>query len=109
LADLAAHLEIDSTRPGSRSSRGLARYIAGGAMMTRRDFLASLPAASAAVLPAIASATAGAARAAAQDRPPIKLGLISAASYGAAGAARASGSHHGTAFATTFNGWDEAK
>ncbi len=39
----------------------------------------------------------------------IKLGLISAASYGAPGAARASGSHHGTAFATTFNGWDEAK
>ena len=39
----------------------------------------------------------------------IKLGLISAASYGAAGAARASGSHHGTAFSTTFNGFDEAK
>lgn len=39
----------------------------------------------------------------------IKLGLISAASYGAPGAARAPGSNHGTAFATTFNGWDEAK
>ena len=39
----------------------------------------------------------------------LKIGLISAASYGAAGAARASGSHHGTAFATTFNGWDETK
>jgi predicted dehydrogenase len=39
----------------------------------------------------------------------IKLGLISAASYGAAGAARAPGSNHGTAFATTFNGFDEAK
>ncbi|HVR85871.1 MAG TPA: Gfo/Idh/MocA family oxidoreductase [Planctomycetota bacterium] len=39
----------------------------------------------------------------------IKLGLVSAASYGAGGAARASGSNHGTAFATTFNGWDEAK
>lgn len=39
----------------------------------------------------------------------LKLGLISAASYGTGGAARASGSNHGTAFATTFNGWDEAK
>ena len=67
-------------------------------MLTRRDFLASLPLASAAL-----AAQAG------QDRPPLKLGLISAASYGAAGAARASGSNHGTAFATTFNGWDEAK
>jgi predicted dehydrogenase len=67
-------------------------------MLTRRDFLASLPAASAAI-----AAQAG------QDRPTIKLGLISAASYGAAGTARASGSNHGTAFATTFNGWDEAK
>ena len=67
-------------------------------MLTRRDFLASLPVAATAL-----AAHAG------QDRPPLKLGLISAASYGAAGAARASGSHHGTAFATTFNGWDEAK
>src|SRR6185295_11807528 len=66
-------------------------------MLTRRDFLASLPLASAAIAHA------------AQDKPPLKLGLISAASYGAAGAARASGSNHGTAFATTFNGWDEAK
>jgi len=39
----------------------------------------------------------------------IKLGLISAASYGTAGVARAAGSNHGTAFATTFNGFDEAK
>ena len=39
----------------------------------------------------------------------IKLGMIAAASYGAPGSPRASGSHHGTAFATTFNGWDEAK
>jgi predicted dehydrogenase len=39
----------------------------------------------------------------------IKLGLVSAASYGHGGAARASGSNHGTAFATTFNGWDEAR
>jgi len=39
----------------------------------------------------------------------LKLGLISAASYGYMGAPRASGSNHGTAFATTFNGWDETQ
>lgn len=66
-------------------------------MMNRRDFLASLPLASAAFAHA------------AQNKPPLKLGLLSAASYGKAGAERASGSNHGTAFATTFNGWDEAK
>jgi predicted dehydrogenase len=64
-------------------------------MMTRRSFLASMPVAATAL--------------ASQDRPPIKLGLISAASSGAAGAPRVSGSNHGTAFATTFNGWDEPR
>jgi predicted dehydrogenase len=39
----------------------------------------------------------------------LKLGLISAASYGYMGAPRVSGSNHGTAFATTFNGWDDAQ
>lgn len=39
----------------------------------------------------------------------LKLGLVSAATYGYMGAPRAPGSNHGTAFATTFNGWDEAK
>ncbi len=39
---------------------------------------------------------------------PLRLGLISAATYGYH-APRTIGSHHGTAFATTFNGWDEAK
>lgn len=39
----------------------------------------------------------------------LKLGLISAASYGYAGAPRVSGSNHGTAFATTFNGWDDTQ
>ena len=38
-----------------------------------------------------------------------RLALISAASYGIAGQPRVPGSHHGTAFATTFNGWDDAK
>jgi predicted dehydrogenase len=39
----------------------------------------------------------------------LKLGLISAATYGYLDAPRAPGSNHGTAFATTFNGFDEAK
>lgn len=38
-----------------------------------------------------------------------RLALISAASYGLADQPRVPGSHHGTAFATTFNGFDEAK
>lgn len=37
----------------------------------------------------------------------LKLGLISAASYGYQGAVRTPGSNHGTAFATSFNGWRE--
>jgi len=37
-----------------------------------------------------------------------RLALISAATYGR-NAARTRGSHHGTAFATTFNGWDDEK
>ncbi|NLT71261.1 MAG: Gfo/Idh/MocA family oxidoreductase [Verrucomicrobiaceae bacterium] len=44
---------------------------------------------------------------------PLRLGLVSAASYGAAYGPepkpRTPGSHHGTAFATTFNGYDEEK
>ncbi|NUQ65999.1 MAG: Gfo/Idh/MocA family oxidoreductase [Pirellulales bacterium] len=39
----------------------------------------------------------------------LKLGLISAATYGYMGAPRTTGSHHGTAFATACNGYDEAK
>jgi predicted dehydrogenase len=38
----------------------------------------------------------------------LRLGLISAATYGR-NPPRAPGSNHGTAFATTFNGWDEVK
>lgn len=38
-----------------------------------------------------------------------KLAVISAATYGYRGAPRTPGSHHGTAFTTTFNGWDEEK
>ena len=39
----------------------------------------------------------------------LKLGLISAATYGYMGAPRTQGSNHGTAFATACNGFDEAK
>src|SRR4051812_39628361 len=37
-----------------------------------------------------------------------RLGLLSAATYGN-NAPRTRGSNHGTAFATTLNGWDESK
>lgn len=44
---------------------------------------------------------------------PLRLGLVSAASYGATYGPepkpRTPGSNHGTAFATTFNGYDEEK
>lgn len=39
----------------------------------------------------------------------IRIGLISAATYGYMDAPRTPGSFHGTAFASTFNGYDEAK
>lgn len=40
---------------------------------------------------------------------PLRVGLISAASYGRPGALRTQGSNHGTAFATACNGFDEAR
>jgi predicted dehydrogenase len=39
----------------------------------------------------------------------LRIGLVSAASYGYMGAPRTSGSNHGTAFATACNGYDEVK
>jgi predicted dehydrogenase len=39
----------------------------------------------------------------------LKIGLVSAATYGYMGAPRTTGSHHGTAFATSCNGFDESK
>jgi predicted dehydrogenase len=39
----------------------------------------------------------------------LKIGLVSAATYGYMDAPRTPGSFHGTAFASTFNGYDEAK
>lgn len=42
-------------------------------------------------------------------KKPLRLALVSAASYGADGQPRTAGSNHGTAFATTFNGFDDEK
>ena len=39
----------------------------------------------------------------------LRIGLVSAASYGYMGAPRSPGSNHGTAFASACNGYDEAK
>ena len=39
----------------------------------------------------------------------IKIGLVSAATYGLMDAPRTPGSFHGTAFASSFNGYDKAK
>jgi len=39
----------------------------------------------------------------------LKIGLVSAATYGCLDAPRTPGSFHGTAFASTFNGYDDAK
>ncbi len=69
--------------------------------MNRRSFLAqtSVAAAAAALPPTLAAPATGG----------LRLGLISAATYGRDGNPRTLGSNHGTAFATTFNGWDEEK
>ncbi len=45
----------------------------------------------------------------ASPKRELKLGLISAATYGYMGAPRTPGSHHGTAFTTSCNGYDEVK
>lgn len=79
------------------------------ASIDRRTFLArsasTLAAASVAGIPLVGRGQAPAA--------PLKLALVSAATYGAtygdASKPRTPGSNHGTAFATTFNGWDDAK
>ena len=39
----------------------------------------------------------------------VKIGLVSAATYGYLDAPRTPGSFHGTAFSSTFNGYDDAK
>jgi predicted dehydrogenase len=70
--------------------------------MKRRTFLSRTAVVTAAAGASWQSLAAGAAP------RELRLGLISAATYGRGGP-RTVGSHHGTAFATTCNGWDEAK
>mgnify|MGYP001169675068 CR=1 FL=1 len=57
----------------------------------------------------LASLGDGLAEEAAPGKKPLRLGIISGATYGRPGQPRTPGSHHGTAFSTTFNGWDEEK
>lgn len=71
--------------------------------MNRRSFLAQTSVAAA------ATAWPPSLRAANASPGGLRLGLISAATYGRPGQERTLGSNHGTAFATTFNGWDEEK
>jgi predicted dehydrogenase len=84
------NLTSDSGPPRPTRRRFLAR--AGGTALVGAG-LASLP------LPGRA----------ATGPAPLRLGLISAASYGYLGAPRVLGSNHGTAFATCCNGFDAAK
>ena len=74
--------------------------------LDRRTFLGHSLAGIAAASPALSALSQDAAK-------PIRLGLVSAATYGPAYGpdpqARTPGSNHGTAFATTFNGYDEEK
>lgn len=70
--------------------------------MNRRSFLTQASAAAAvATFPSVVTAAASSSE--------IRLGLISAATYGRGGKPRTLGSNHGTAFAAIFNGWDEEK
>jgi len=71
--------------------------------MNRRSFLANTS------MAAVAAAYPHSIRAADGAAGGLRLGLISAATYGRPGQERTLGSNHGTAFATTFNGWDEEK
>jgi hypothetical protein len=72
----------------------------------RRTFLGQSLAGLAAASPALNALAQDAAK-------PLRIGLVSAASYGPAYGPdpqpRTPGSNHGTAFATTFNGFDEEK
>lgn len=72
----------------------------------RRSFLGRSLAGLAAASPVVNSI-------AQESAKPLRIGLVSAASYGAGYGPnpqpRTPGSNHGTAFATTFNGFDEEK
>ncbi|HQW29294.1 MAG TPA: Gfo/Idh/MocA family oxidoreductase [Verrucomicrobiales bacterium] len=75
--------------------------------LDRRAFLGHSLAGVAAASPALSALAADA------PAKPLRLGLVSAASYGASYGPdpqpRTPGSNHGTAFATVFNGFDEEK
>lgn len=73
----------------------------------RRTFLGQ----SATVLAAGALASSGLPRLLAGSAPtrPLRVGLVSAASYGRLGVTRTQGSNHGTAFASACNGFDAEK
>ena len=72
----------------------------------RRTFLGRSLAGLAAASPALSALAQG-------DAKPLRIGLVSAASYGTNYGSnmqpRTPGSNHGTAFATIFNGYDEEK
>lgn len=80
----------------------------GGSSVSRRQFLART---SSAVIAGTLASPMGlpSVLGAAGSGPKIRLGLISAATYGYMGAPRIQGSNHGTAFSTCCNGYDEAK
>jgi predicted dehydrogenase len=71
--------------------------------LDRRSFIAG----SVSAVASAAAALTTEARAA-ENSAPLKLGILSAATYGRAGQRRR-GSNHGTAFSTTFNGWNDDK
>jgi predicted dehydrogenase len=95
-----AHGPVQLEFPHSTAPRFSAPDAKALSSMNRRTFLA-LAAATPIARPRMATA-------AVLSSGPVRLGLISAATYGY-GVPRTPGSHHGTAFATTFNGWDEEK
>lgn len=76
---------------------------------TRRDFLQQSTLAAAGTLAASTLGRPGTLFAGAAGNRPLKVGLVSAASYGRPGETRTPGSHHGTAFATACNGFDPKK
>jgi predicted dehydrogenase len=76
---------------------------------SRREFLQQSALAAAGTLAAASLGRPGALLAAPAGNRPLKVGLISAASYGRLGEPRAPGSNHGTAFATACNGFDPKK
>jgi predicted dehydrogenase len=69
--------------------------------LDRRTFIGG----SASALATVAAGLAAPGRAA--EPSTLKLGILSAATYGRPGQPRTTGSNHGTAFCTTFNGWDQ--